>query len=243
MQIQSSGNRRLGQILIKMGLLSDEELFAALSDQQGIPIVDIEKDIQPEALKTLPRYMCKKYSVIPTQIEDNNILKLAMANPFDQSAIIEIDDYTGMLVKPALSQEKDILNAIRKHMPLSMKDIINPLILNKTTMALTGAVIALLIILSLFIYKEVQLNRYGTRSNANNLQVYSNLEMLIGVENGKAISLIGHGPYAQGFYSIVFDDVKSLKEFINEKQDYFTEEQYKWINWVANTHLNNIKSN
>ena len=241
LRIQSGGNRRLGHILIKMGLISDEELFAALSDQQGIPIADIEKDIELDALKTLPRYMCKKYSVIPIQVEDNNILKLAMANPFDKSAIIEIDDYTGMLVKPSLSQEKDILNAIRNHMPLRLKDIIHPLITSRVTMALTGVVIALLITLSVFVYKEVQLQRYGTSSNANNLQVYSNLEMLIGVENGKAISLIGHGPYAKGFYSVVFDDVKSLKAFINENQANFTEQQYTWINWVADTHLKDIK--
>jgi len=57
--------------------------------------------------------------------------------------------------------------------------------------------------------------------------------MLIGVEGEGAISLIGHGPYARGFYSVVFDNVKELKVFVEEKKSFLSKEQYQWINWVA----------
>ncbi len=237
LRIQTGGNRRLGQILIQMGLIKDEELFSALSDQHGIPIADLSCDIPREALKVLPRYLCKRYSVIPLSIEKNNVLNLAMVNPLDQAGRTDIESFTGMAVKPFLAKEKAVSKAIHSSMPITFNNLLHPLLYNRTLKIASTIILVLLISLGVFVQREIQLEKYGTISESGDLKVFSNHEMLIGVEGKGAISLIGHGPYAKGFYSVVFENGKELLTFVDEKKEVLTKQQYEWIQWVANKNL------
>ncbi|MEA1967428.1 MAG: hypothetical protein U9N77_04335 [Thermodesulfobacteriota bacterium] len=234
LHVQTGGNRRLGYILIKMGLINEEELFSALSEQQGIPLADLEKNIAKEPLGLLPRYLCKKHSILPLSIEENNILNLAMINPLDQASRDDAEAFSGMVVKPFLAKEKKIEQAINHHMPLGIKDLFYPLIYNRTAKITVILFLILSVALAFFINREIQLNKYGTISVAGDLKVFSNHEMLIGVEGKGAISLIGHGPYAKGFYSVVFNNKKKLKTFVKQKKKFLSNEQLQWVNWVIN---------
>lgn len=235
LRIQSGGNSRLGHILIQMGLITDEQLFDALSDQHGISHADLNKGISKEALDKLPRYLCKKHSIIPLSIQENNVLELAMVNPLDQASRTDVEMITGMVVKPALAKENDILNAIRQQMPLKLSDIFYPFLYNKTAWVVCILFLVLSISLGFFIRKEMQLEKYGALSIAGSISTFSNHEMLIGVEGKGAISLIGHGPYAKGFYSMVFNNEKELMEFVDQKENRknLSEEQYDWIKRIA----------
>jgi len=237
LRIQTGSNRRLGQILIQMGLIKDEELFSALSDQHGIPIADLSSAIPREALDKLPRYLCKRYGAIPLGMEKNNVLNLAMVNPLDQAARSEIESFTGMVVKPFLAKEKAVLQAIHTSMPITFSNVLHPLIYNRTLKFASVIILALVVSLGFFAHREMQLEKYGTISGAGDLKVFSNHEMLIGVEGKGAVSLIGHGPYAKGFYSVVFKNAKELLTFVDEKKEVLTKEQYEWIQWVANKNL------
>ncbi|MBI9092705.1 MAG: hypothetical protein JEZ12_26100 [Desulfobacterium sp.] len=237
LRIQTGSNRRLGQILIQMGLIKDEELFSALSDQHGIPITDLSGDIPKEALEKLPRYLCKRYSVIPLGIEKNNVLNLAMVNPLDQAARTDIETFTGMVVKPFLAKEKAVSHAIHSSMPITFNNLLHPLMYNRTLKYACLIILVLSVSLGFFVHRDMQLEKYGTLSGAGDLMVFSNHEMLIGVEGKGAISLIGHGPYAKGFYSVVFENVKELLTFVDEKKEVLTKQQYEWIQWVANENL------
>jgi hypothetical protein len=243
LRIQTGGNRRLGRILIQMGLITDEELFSALSDQHGIPIADMNDDIPKQALQMLPRYLCKRYSVIPLGIEKNNVLNLAMVNPLDQAARTDIEGFTDMVVKPFLAKKTAISNAINSSNPIGFKNIFHPLMYNRTLKIACTIILVLSVALGYFVHREIQLEKYGTVSKAGNLRVFSNHEMLIGVEGKGAISLIGHGPYAKGFYSVVFDTTKELLTFVSEKKEVLTNEQYAWIQWVAKKNLPSLKNN
>ncbi len=243
LRIQTGGNRRLGQILIQMGLITDEELFSALSDQHGIPIADLSSVIPKEALQMLPRYLCKRYSVIPLGIEKNNVLNLAMVNPLDQAARSDIEGFTDMVIKPFLAKKTAITTAINSSIPISFKNLFHPLKYNRTLKFASTIILALSVALGFFVHREIQLEKYGTVSGAGDLRVFSNHEMLIGVEGKGAISLIGHGPYAKGFYSVVFDTKKELLTFVNERKEVLTSEQYEWIQWVVTKNLVSLKNN
>jgi hypothetical protein len=241
LRIQTGGNRRLGYILIKMGLISDDHLFEALSDQKGIPVVDIDTEFSSEVQRILPRYLCSKYSVIPVSLEANNVLNLAMVNPLDEEAISDIDHFTGLLVKPFLAKEKDISRAISKHIPFLAKDVFNPFMYSKLAQAITAIAMVLLVAVCFLIYREIQVEKYGYVSTSGVLTVYTNHETMVGVEGDGAISLIGHGPYAKGFYSVVFDNSESLLAFITQKKKNFTGSQFNWLTWVAENRLSNNK--
>lgn len=241
LQIQAGGNRRLGQILIQMGAITDEQLFTALSDQHGIPITELKGDIPGNVKQILPRYLCRKYAVFPFETEDGNILKIAMVNPLDQAARTDVESFSGMLVKPFLAKETQVAGMIGRHIPLSVKDVFYPLIYNKTAAFICGIALVLAVAVGIFTHREIQLQKYGTISQAGELKVFSNHEMLIGVEGKGAISLIGHGPYAKGFYSVVFGNTDELMTFVDEKKTFLTQEQYEWVNWVAKVKLPEMK--
>jgi len=50
LHVQAGGRRRIGHILIKMGAISEEELFSALAEQKNIPVADLKTDVSQEAV-------------------------------------------------------------------------------------------------------------------------------------------------------------------------------------------------
>ena len=244
LRIQIGSDRRLGHILIQMGLITDEQLFGALSDQHGIPLADLTGKIPREAARMLPRgggggggYLCRRYSVVPLKIGAHNVLDLAMVNPLDQATRNDISTYTGRVIKPFLAKEKAVSRAINLSMPITPKDIYLPLVHSRPLRIALVVILMLGCTLGYFVHREIQLDKYGLVTGAGDLKVFSNHEMLIGVEGKGAISLIGHGPYAKGFYSVVFDNGKDLLTFVEQKKEVLTSKQYEWIQWVAKENL------
>ncbi|MFO7838283.1 MAG: hypothetical protein R6X08_02135 [Desulfosalsimonadaceae bacterium] len=237
LRIQTGSSRRLGQILIQMELITEEQLFSALSDQHGIEVADIAGGIPEQALRLLPRHLCKKYSALPINVEENNVLALAMVNPLDQAARTEIEAYTGMVVKPCLARQQAVSQAIREQVPATARDFFHPLIYSRRARIVCAVVLVMAVALGVFAHREIQREKYGVISRDGDLRVFSNHEMLIGVEGQGAISLIGHGPYAKGFYSVVFDTKKELLAFVEKKRDMLSDAQYEWIQWVVEEKL------
>jgi len=66
LRVQVGGLRRLGHILIRMKCISDENLTDALSEQLRTPIIKVADEARPGLKTVLPRYLCRKYSVIPS---------------------------------------------------------------------------------------------------------------------------------------------------------------------------------
>lgn len=238
LRIQTGSSRRLGQILIQMELITEEQLFSALSDQHGIETAEIAGKIPEQALRQLPRHLCKKYSAVPIRVEADNVLALAMVNPLDQAARTEMETFTGMAIKPYLARQQDVDRAIREQMPLTAKDVFHPLLYSRRARIIGVVVLVMAVALGVFAHREIQREKYGVISRDGDLRVYSNHEMLIGVEGQGAISLIGHGPYAKGFYSVVFDTKEELLAFVEKKRDMLSDAQYEWIQWVVKEKLN-----
>ncbi len=243
LQIQAGGNKRLGQILIHMRAITEEQLFDALSDQYGIPIAVLNRKLRiPKEVKTiLPRYLCKKYCVFPFEKANDHVLKIAMVNPLDQAARTDIEAFTGMLVRPYLTREKEILKMIDHFLGHSMRDYFYPFFYNRILRRAGITILVLSALVLFFIHREIQLEKYGTISESGNLKVFSNHEMLIGVEGEGAISLIGHGPYAKGFYSVVFETPEALLQFVEKNKNVLTQQQLEWIDWVISKKLPAMK--
>ena len=115
LKLQVGGNRRLGYLLIKMDFITEEQLQSMLTKQLDLPIVDIQQEFNREVKHILPRYLCKKYNVIPLGLGDHNILKIAMADPSDSGAVADIEQYTDKILQPRLASHSNIETAIRKN--------------------------------------------------------------------------------------------------------------------------------
>jgi len=110
---QAVSGGRLGDILIEMGALSEENLARALSKQLGLPFVDLEKTSVPEDLMgLLSANFLLKHRVIPIRRE-GNIIKVAMANPLDHSTINDVEFITGGSVQPMVTTPSAVENFLK----------------------------------------------------------------------------------------------------------------------------------
>jgi len=97
-QVQSG--RRIGSILEEMGFLDIDTLLNVLSNQYGLPFVNLfEVNVPPEILKLLPFEQVKSLNVLPFRKTDNAV-SVAMVNPGDVTALQNIESAVGGKVKP-----------------------------------------------------------------------------------------------------------------------------------------------
>jgi len=237
LRVQVGGNRRLGYILLKMGVISDDQLLDVLSQQMDVPIITIDNEFAPDVKAVLPKYLCQKYTVVPVSRGNNNILNIAMVDPSDDAAIADIEGYTGMVVKPMLAREKDISAAINRYIPFSGKDIFNPQVYGRAAKITTAVALVLLIVVGWASYRYIQNEKYGTISVVDGTTTYKNHDLMLGVEETGKISLLGHGAYTKGFYSVNFTSVDALKTFIEQKRKNFSDKQAEWLLWVIDNQL------
>ncbi len=106
--------------LISENILSEEQLIKLKSEITGIPFVDpTEMVIKPEAIKLVPETTARKYSIIPTAIDDRYIY-VAMTDPDDLEVIEFIERSSKLRVKPQYSTQHLIQTAIDKEYSKSL---------------------------------------------------------------------------------------------------------------------------
>lgn len=104
---------KIGTSLIELGFISEEDLARFLSDKLSVPYVHPEQllNIPPETINLLPRDMALKYGVIPLSLEKKR-LSLVMADPADLTAIDEISFITGYSIRPLITPEVRLVQAL-----------------------------------------------------------------------------------------------------------------------------------
>jgi len=234
LRVQVGGNRRLGHILVRMGALSDDQLASTLSQQLEIPLTDVDKVFSAEVKQILPRYLCTKYGVLPLSLKENNIMLTAMADPSDNEAITDIEHYTGKVIEPCLATQSDITRGATKNIPYSIKDIFNPQINTKLTRVVATVALALVIVFGVATYNYIQTARYGTLSQLANSTLYEHHDLMVGFDTSGKISLLGHSAFADGYYSVAFDNLNTIRAFIDSRKDDFSVDQFMWLEWVLN---------
>jgi len=105
---------RLGDILLNMGLISEEDLLKTLAGQIHIEYVDREglnNAAQSSCAHLIPESMARKYLALPLSV-DENLIVIAMSDPFDLMAIDNIQKVTHREIKPVIASKRDIEDAI-----------------------------------------------------------------------------------------------------------------------------------
>jgi hypothetical protein len=104
---------KIGTSLIELGFISEEELALFLSKKLEVPYVHHDQllHIPPEVINLLPRELALKYGAIPLSL-DKKRLSLVMADPADLLAIDEISFITGYSVRPLITPEVRLVQAL-----------------------------------------------------------------------------------------------------------------------------------
>ncbi|MBI5420090.1 MAG: Flp pilus assembly complex ATPase component TadA [Deltaproteobacteria bacterium] len=112
---QRSKRGKLGEVIVALGLASEEEIAQALSIQLGIPFIDLkETPVEPQAIELITEKVARKHLILPISIEQRD-LHIAMADPLSFEAFEDVRFASGYTIKPAIATRTDILWAIDQH--------------------------------------------------------------------------------------------------------------------------------
>ncbi|MBE7002822.1 MAG: type II secretion system protein GspE [Ruminococcaceae bacterium] len=89
LELQKGTKERLGTVLINNGIVTENDLIEALQMQLGIEFVDLTKvSVPTELAQVLPKNIAKQYNVVPVRIVKDE-LHLAMSDPLNFYAVEE----------------------------------------------------------------------------------------------------------------------------------------------------------
>jgi type IV pilus assembly protein PilB len=109
--LQNRSNRRLGQIIIEKGWVSEQVMLETLGAQLGIPFVRLRAGIyDPDVVTLISPRMAKRLQVLPLQ-KFRGVLYLATSDPQAIPVFDEIEQLSGCHVKPVIARCEEILNA------------------------------------------------------------------------------------------------------------------------------------
>ena len=106
---------RLGEILVKLGFISEDDMLRALSSQLELKYLkfsEFPKTIPSEAYPTI-KFM-KQYKFVPIGM-DNGVMKIATADPLNEYVIDALKIFSKHSPEIYLSSEKDIMEAIEQY--------------------------------------------------------------------------------------------------------------------------------
>jgi len=110
-----SSIKSLRKILIKKGLISEDDLTAFLSQQFDLLLIDLTNYlIDPEIIDLIPEALARRHLLIPI-LRIGNDLTVAMVDPSDVFALDELHMKTGLSIEPALATETEIKKALDQH--------------------------------------------------------------------------------------------------------------------------------
>ena len=87
---QTASGKRLGTLLVELGVVDERALAECLADQLGLPIVDLRRDEpEPEAVNLLAESLARSLTAIPIRLGDDRV-EVAVEDPLDPSVIAEV---------------------------------------------------------------------------------------------------------------------------------------------------------
>ncbi|MCP4197349.1 MAG: response regulator, partial [Proteobacteria bacterium] len=111
---KAGGNKRLASQALEKGLIEENKLLKALSEQHGVPATNLDEvEIQLNNLDVIPQDIARKHLILPISVTSDSIY-LAMANPGDKRVIDEIEFVSGKHIYPHVALQVQIERAIDK---------------------------------------------------------------------------------------------------------------------------------
>ncbi len=119
----------IGNALVTLGHISEEEMAQALSRQLGYPYIDLSQfEVYPDVINLIPVDIAKKHMIMPIH-RIRSFLTMAMVDPTDLDVIENVRFRTSLSIQPVIASESGINDAINKYYgatdSLRVKEIID----------------------------------------------------------------------------------------------------------------------
>ena len=107
-EAQRSGEL-FGEVLVRLGFVTPDDLTMALAQQSGIPLVDLDTyPVDHALLQTVPEPFLRKHRLLPIK-QDGFTLTAATANLANLAAVDELQRLTNLFVTVVAAKERQIL--------------------------------------------------------------------------------------------------------------------------------------
>jgi hypothetical protein len=112
---QQQWGGKLGEILVRMEFLTEEVLVRALCKQTGIARADLSREVDKKALALIPAEVAEEFGLVPVSFkEDGRVLEVAMSDPLNLDVTDHLRSLTGCRIDAQLAGASAIRNAISK---------------------------------------------------------------------------------------------------------------------------------
>jgi type IV pilus assembly protein PilB len=115
LDLQRSKGGLIGEILVELGFVKEDDIAQALTAQYGFPYLPLGNyDVDMDITSIIPGRVARQYLLVPIDKIGNN-LTLAMSNPLNVQAIEDVELLSGCSVQTFVSTSSDIKKAIEKY--------------------------------------------------------------------------------------------------------------------------------
>ena len=115
LRVQREKGGRLGRLLVELGSISEEDLMLAMSQGLNIPPVNLTRlQVDPEIVRLVPEHVAKHYGLIPIS-KMGKTLTVVMSDPLNVFAMDDIKVLTGFNLRPLISTQKEIAQAVDQY--------------------------------------------------------------------------------------------------------------------------------
>jgi len=113
-QREAKGTKKLGEVIVELGYLSEVKFAQALAGKLHVPYVDLANfEIDGEAVRKVPENLAKKYTIIAINIKGRR-LTVATDDPYNFNILEDVKVMTGMDTDPVFATKSAINKAIGK---------------------------------------------------------------------------------------------------------------------------------
>jgi type IV pilus assembly protein PilB len=115
LEYQKTNGGKLGLNLVKLGFVKEEDITRVLSQQYGVPAVNLAKvEVEDPVVKLIPSEVAQKYLIMPIS-RTGATLTIAMVDPTNVFAMDDIKFMTGYNVEPVVASEVAIKESIDRY--------------------------------------------------------------------------------------------------------------------------------
>ncbi len=113
---QATSGEFLGNILIRLGYITEENLLTALAEQFQTRFVSLEKVyVNPQVIKMVPGNLVREYKFLPIEMR-SGVMLIAVSNPLDMWPMSVLHQRIELSeITIVLAKKDDIQKAIQKH--------------------------------------------------------------------------------------------------------------------------------
>lgn len=112
---QKQWGGKLGDTLVRMRYLTEDVFVRALSKQLGLPRADLSRSIPLDALARVPAALAEEYELVPLGLADGGrSLVVATADPLNVTVLDAIQSITGLRVVAQVAGPSQIRTAISR---------------------------------------------------------------------------------------------------------------------------------